>query len=59
MTSIANTDRFRIRWQCKFITGTRVAEDVPAVSAVMLQTESENKHSCLKIEHHEEINQTL
>lgn len=39
MTSIANTDRFGIRWQCKFITGASVAEDVPAVSAVMLQTE--------------------
>lgn len=36
MTSITNTDRLRIRWQRKFITGASVAEDVPTVSAVML-----------------------
>jgi len=55
VTSITNADRFRIGWQCKLVTGTRVAEDVPTVSAVMLRTERENEHSCIKTEHREEI----
>lgn len=48
MTIITDTDRFRVRWQREFITGTSVAEDVPTVSAVVLQKQSQNEHSCLK-----------
>lgn len=39
MTSVADADRLRVRWQRQLVAGTSVAEDVPAVPAVMLQTE--------------------
>lgn len=48
MTIITDTDGFWVRWQSEFITGTSAAEDVPAVSAVVLQKQSQNEHSCLK-----------
>lgn len=48
MTIITDTDGFGVGWQREFVTGTSVAEDVPAVSAVVLQKKSQNEHSCLK-----------
>lgn len=48
MTIITDTDGFWVRWQREFITRTSAAEDVPAVSAVVLQKQSQNEHSCLK-----------
>lgn len=58
MTSVTDTDGFRVRWQRQFVTGTSVAEDVPAVPAVVLQTQGYNNHNCLKPQHQGEGNQT-
>lgn len=58
MTSVTDTDGFRVRWQRQFVTGTSVAEDVPAVPAVVLQTQGYNQHNCLRTQHDGEGNQT-